>query len=237
MRVLHSTGVGGAPSADASAGRPKLMDAHQLVGLRELMALSRGAAEVMIGLVDGPVALQHPDLSSETVRPVGGASGACNDRHSASCKHGTFVAGILAGKAAARAPGIAPSCTLLVRPVFSESTPVHESPSATPLEVAEAIVDCVEVGVHIVNLSIVMAYGSLCTERELTDALDYAVRRSVLIVAASGNQGALSGSVVTRHPGVIPVIGYSRLGQPLARSNLGRSIGLRACLRCPGVSA
>jgi len=47
------------------------------------------------------------------------------------------------------------------------------------------------------------------------------------VVVAAGNQGTLGGSVITRHPWVIPVVAYSRAGWPLAQSNLGRSMGSR----------
>jgi len=65
------------------------------------------------------------------------------------------------------------------------------------------------------------------SEREIQDSLDHAVSRGVIIVAAAGNQGSVSSSPITRHPGVIPVAGYSLAGRPLPHSNLGGSIGRR----------
>jgi subtilisin family serine protease len=52
-------------------------------------------------------------------------------------------------------------------------------------------------------------------------------------VAASGNQGMLGSSVITRHPGVIPVIACDLRGVPISYSNLGNSIGRRG-LSSPG---
>jgi subtilisin family serine protease len=201
------------------------VDPLELVRLPALMAQTRGNAEVTIGLVDGPVALDHPDLVTAGIRTLPGIPGACWHPGSPACRHGTFVAGILSARPGARAPGIAPDCTLLVRPVFLEAGPQAGLPSASPCQLAEAVVDCVDAGARILNLSAALVGGSLGGERELQQALAHTVRRGVLVVAAAGNQGTVAGSVVTSHPWVIPVVGYTQAGWPLAQSNLGRSIG------------
>jgi subtilisin family serine protease len=197
------------------------------------MALTRGRADLVIGLLDGPVALDHPDLANGTVRTLSGTPGACRDPSSAACRHGTFVAGILAARRGTSAPAIAPECSLLVRPIFLEAGPWGELPSATPGELAEAIVACVDAGARVLNLSAALAGGSFGGERELGEALGYTVQRGVLVVAAAGNQGAMAGSAITRHPWVIPVVAYGRGGRPLTRSNLGRSVGIGG-LGAPG---
>jgi len=201
------------------------MDPLELVKMPGLMALTRGRDEVVIALVDGPVMLDHPDLATGRVRTLAGISGVCRDHESEACRHGTFVAGILGARRGARAPAIAPHCTLLFRPVFSEMEPSGELPSTTPGELAGAIVDCVDAGAWILNLSAALVGGSLSGGRELRQALEHTVRRGVLVVAAAGNQGTVAGSAVTRHPWVIPVVAYAQASFPLAQSNLGRSIG------------
>jgi subtilisin family serine protease len=35
----------------------------------------------------------------------------------------------------------------------------------------------------------------------------------------------MSGSTITRHPWVVPVVGYTRSGRPMSQSNLGAAIG------------
>lgn len=201
------------------------MDHLKLVGLPGLLALTRGRADVAVGLVDGPVALTHPDLDASHIRTLPETPGACRDPASLACRHGTFVAGILAARRGARAPAIAPGCTLLVRPIFPEVGPAGELPSATPGELAAAIVDCVDAGAWVLNLSAAVAGGSISGERALEEAFGYAAGRDVLVVMAAGNEGAVGGPTISRHPWVIPVAGYTQAGQPLAWSNLGRSIG------------
>jgi subtilisin family serine protease len=197
------------------------------------MTLTGGTADVVVGLVDGPVALEHPDLATRNIRTLGGIRGACRDTGSASCRHGTFVAGILAAERGSRAPAIAPDCTFLVRPIFLETGAAGEQPSATPRELAEAIVDCVDAGARIINLSAALAGRSFGADRELGEALGYTAQRGVLVVAAAGNHGAVAGSAITRHRWVIPVVAYDRAGWPLQQSDLGRSIGNRG-LGAPG---
>jgi subtilisin family serine protease len=201
-------------------------DPLDLVGLRGLMALTRGRSDLVVGLVDGPVALDHPDLTTENVRTIAGTPAACRDSGSASCQHGTFVAGILAARRGAAAPAIAPDCSLLIRPVFLEDALASELPSADPAELAAAIVDCVDAAARIVNLSVALTGRVFGAERAVDEALEYTRRRGVLVVAAAGNQGAVGGSTITRHRWVIPAVAYAQSGMPLAASNMGRGIGL-----------
>jgi len=201
------------------------MDPLELIRLPRLMALTRGRAELAVGLLDGPVALDHPDMATGHVRTLAGIPGGCRDEASTSCRHGTFVAGILAARRGARAPAIAPDCTLLVRPIFPEAISAGDLPSAAPRELAEAIVDCVQAGAQVLNLSGALAGAWVGTNRDIAEALHYTARRGVLVVAAAGNQGAVAGSAITRHPWVVPVVAYTRAGRPMAKSNLGRSIG------------
>jgi subtilisin family serine protease len=106
-------------------------------------------------------------------------------------------------------------------------------PAATSEELARAIVECVDAGARVLNLSAATDGPSTRAERRLEESLDYAARRGVLVVAAAGNQGTLGGSAITRHPWVIPVVAYDSRGRPMGQSNLGSSMGRRG-LGAPG---
>jgi subtilisin family serine protease len=201
-------------------------DPLELVRLRDVMALSRGRPDLVIGLVDGPIAMDHPDLAAANVRAAAEMPIACRDSGSASCRHGTFVAGILAARRGAEAPAIAPDCTLLVRPIFLEAAGTAELASASPAELAAAIVDCVHAGARILNLSVALTGHVFGAERELDEVLESTRRRGVLVVTAAGNQGSLGSSTITRHRWVIPTVAYAQSGRPLAASNMSRAIGL-----------
>jgi subtilisin family serine protease len=206
-----------------------------VVRLSALMMQSGGRPEIRLGLIDGPVAVDHPGLATEMIREIPGRpSGRCARADSAACGHGTFVAGILCGNRGSPTPAICPRCTLLVRPVFPEKS--SESgllPSATPQELAVAIVDCVDAGARVVNLSLALVESSSRGEGALGEALDHAMRHGVIVVAAAGNQGTIGGTVITRHPWVIPVAACDLQGRPVGGSNLGKSIGNRG-LSAPG---
>lgn len=206
-----------------------------LVGLTPLMSRTTGRPEMIIGLIDGPVAVDHPELAGPHIREIhGNGSGSCTQTKSLACLHGTFVAGILSAKRGSSAPAICPDCTLLIRPVFTEAAAGNtQMPGATPQELAAAIIECVEAGARCINLSLALAQPSSKGERELEQALDHATKRGVIIVVAAGNQGTLGSTAITRHSWVIPVIACDLRGRPTRESNLGSSVGSRG-LAAPG---
>jgi subtilisin family serine protease len=199
------------------------------------MKRTSGRPEIRIGLIDGPVAMNHPELASENIREIPGTpAGTCARASSAACQHGTFVAGILAAKRGSVAPAICPDCTLLLRPIFSETTAGNgPMPSATPEELAMAVFDTIAAGARLLNLSAALAQPSMRGERQLEEALGHAVRRGVIVVAAAGNQATVGSSAITRHPWVIPVIACDPQGWPTPESNLSASVGRRG-LAAPG---
>jgi subtilisin family serine protease len=206
-----------------------------LVNLTPLVERTSGRPEIKVGLIDGPVVIDHPELATGNILEVPGkVSGVCAQASSAACTHGTFVAGILCAKRSSSAPAICPNCTLLVRPIFAETRLANgEMPSAKPEELTLAILDCVDAGARVLNVSAAIAQPSIKNERTLEEALDQAARRGVIVVAAAGNQGTLGSTAITCHPWVIPVVGYDLQGRPMNHSNLGSSIGRRG-LGAPG---
>src|SRR5262245_46286511 len=189
-----------------------------LVGLPALMERTAGIAEVAIALLDGPVAVGHPDLASGNIRILSGTA-ACHQPDSVACRHGTLVAGVLHARRDCPVPGICPGCTLLVRPIFGETaaaTEVSGLPSATLAEVAAAVVEAIDFRALIINLSVGLAEQGPGSEHAVERALDAAAQRGVLVVAAAGNQGLLGSTVITRHPWVVPVVAYDRSGRIMA---------------------
>jgi subtilisin family serine protease len=214
--------------ATSSLQPPALRDALGLVGLTPLMDLTSGRAEIMIGLIDGPVALDHPELGANNIRQVSRAS------NGSARTHGTFVAGMLSARRDSAAPAICPNCTLLVRPIFGGETNTDERElSATPEELGAAIVECVDAGARVLNLSLALARPTSQRERALEEALGYAAKHGAIVVAAAGNQGTVGSSAITRHPWVVPVVACDLGGRPIGTSNLAGSIGRRG-LSAPG---
>jgi subtilisin family serine protease len=211
------------------------MSAIQLTNLQILMERSSGSSKLTIGLIDGPVNTNHPELRQAKIKEISGdIPGSCMSKESIACMHGTFIAGMLVAKRGSPAPAICPACNLLVRPVFAETMQGNDPmPAATAKELSGAMMACMHEGAQILNLSLVVAQPSLRGEQELKEALDYAASHGVIIVAAAGNDGNIGSTAITRHPWVIPVVATNAQGKPLDLSNLGSSIGRRG-LSAPG---
>ena len=198
------------------------------------MDLTSGKPDVFIGMIDGPVAVEHPALDGQEIREVSHmGSASCSRGRSRACMHGTFVAGVLSAARDSGAAAIAPLCPLLIRPVFHDHLGIGDTPSTSPAELAEAIWETVKAGARVINLSLTLT-GVASITRELTQALDFAAASGTLVVVAAGNQAAVGSSVITRHPWVIPVTACDLRGVPLQESTCGNAIGSRG-LRAPGV--
>jgi subtilisin family serine protease len=203
------------------------MDALALIQLSRLMDRTSGRPDVRVGLIDGPIALDHPQLERQSIRVLSGKfDSVCSESNSRSCVHGTFVAGILSSKRGSSAPAICPNCTLLVCPIFSGA--LLESqwvPEATAEDLAAAIIRVVDAGARVINLSVELDQPSRQGDQALTEALDYAAHQGVIAVVAAGNQRALNGSTITRHSCVVPVVAFDGNARPLSDTNLGKSLG------------
>jgi subtilisin family serine protease len=215
-----------ADGAPASTALATASDPLDLARLRPLLDRTRGSPEVHIGLIDGPVDLDHPDLCVAASAQTGTAD--CAVDSSAACRHGTLVAGILVARRGSAAPAICPDCTVHLRPIFSEFCG-EGPPRASMEELANALNECVRAGARVVNVSAGLS-GALATDVGLRDVLDHALRSGVVVVAAAGNAATVGGSTLTRHPAVIPVVACDSRGQPLGLSSLSFSIGRQGLL-------
>jgi subtilisin family serine protease len=197
------------------------------------MALAAGREDVGVALLDGPVALSHPDLADARVRIIGAAASAtCRAEGSRACRHGTSVAGVLSARRSSAAPGICPGCTLFVRPIFEDRADLTV-PRTTAHELARAILESIEAGARVINVSGALG-PTIGRERELESALVAAARIGALVIAAAGNDGTVGSSPLTRHPSAIPVTACDVAGRPLRAANLARSTGVRG-IAAPGL--
>src|SRR5215213_8062235 len=116
----------------------------ELVQLPWLMELTSGSRDVVIGLIDGPVAC-HEELQLENVRHLPVRELGVWHHNGPAGEHGTFVAGILTGRRGGSTPGICPGCTLLVRPVLQDHSGAINGliPHTILEQVAEGIIECV----------------------------------------------------------------------------------------------
>ena len=208
----------------------------RLVRLHGLMAAQAGRPDLVVAVIDGPAETGHPDLAGARIEVLPGSPGAgqCRIADSMACRHGTLILGMLCARRGSPAPAICPGCTVLLCPVLGEAAPGGTSLEAGPADLAAAVIACVDRGARIINLSLGVRGTALARSREFDGAVDHALRRGVLIVAAAGNHGLVGPAPLVSHPWLIPVAACDPAGRMLRRSNLGMGVG-RAGLAAPGL--
>jgi len=205
------------------------------IKLGSLMRATSGRPEVVVGVIDGLVDLDHPAFQGVHIRGARHDRAiACNIANSIACSHGTFIAGILCARRGLRAPAICPRCELVSRPIFHPGRRNAAGiPTSNPEELAAAIRQTIDAGARVINLSVGLSRASLAVYRELEEVCHYAVERGVLLVVASGNQGRIGYNPLLAHPWVIPVTACDERGALGPESNVAPSVGQRG-LMAPG---
>ena len=209
-----------------------------------MMTLSSGHPDTKIGVIDGPIDFSHPAFQGLKISTVKESQLAtCKNASDIACIHGTFVIGILSSKRGLPALGICPDCQVILNPIFKRDA-IHNKinnkdngvlPSATPEELSNAIIETVDAGAKIVNLSLGLSASSLTVYDKMEQAYDYALRKGVIIVVAAGNQGIIGNTSIISHQWVIPVASCDENSRLDPMSNFGPSIGNRG-LMAPGIN-
>jgi hypothetical protein len=164
---------------------------------------SRRGKPVDIGLIDTGVAAEHPALSGSRILQQGfaGAGAIAGD-------HGTAIASLISGEAEGY-EGVAPRSTLHVADVYG-SGPGGGSASA----VVKAIDWLVLQRTPVINISLVGPANPL-----LEKAIDAAVAKGVVVVAAVGNDGPFSPPLYpAAYRNVVAVTGVDRRDAILAEA-------------------
>ena len=177
---------------------------------------------VRVAVIDSGVEQSHPELKGRIVDSKSFVGGTVNDTQG----HGTFVAGEIAALTDNRTgiAGLAPTARLLVAKV------VRDDGSIPPRAEARAIRWAVQSGAKVINLSLSgtrdpgdPTVDGFSTAERL--AIDYAVRSSVLVVAAVGNGGDAPSKPwrFAGYPAALPhvlgVAAYGRTGDVPSFSN------------------
>jgi len=80
-----------------------------LARLGPLMERTEGRPEVVIGLLDGPVAIQHPALATHDFAGSTAHQLTATALAAPPARHGTFIAGVLSAQRDSGAPGLCPA--------------------------------------------------------------------------------------------------------------------------------
>lgn len=203
----QTTGFG--PTNDPYARRQHSLQRTEIVALMERSPWA-SRRPTPVAVVDQGIDASHPDLRGVV---SGGGRGS---------EHGTAVAGVLAAKSNNRV-GIT-STNLNGERIRVLDFSLGPAAQSTSYQIADAITDAVDEGAKVINLSLA---GPGSMPRVVSEALDYAEGRGVLVVAAAGNNASLS-HWPARHSSVLSVSSTDESG----RSSLFNGSG--ADLRAPG---
>lgn len=169
---------------------------------------------VKVAVIDTGVA-SHPALKGqvEHIDLIG-------DGSAITSFHGTAVASLIAGDSGL-IKGISPEASIL------DIRALNADGSGDAFTVAEGIYEAVKNGAKVINLSL----GTPSDNAALREAVLYAQRNGVILVAAVGNEGAGQVSYPANYPGVIGVSANDANEGYLTFSNRGQNVDLAA----PGI--
>lgn len=154
-----------------------------------------GGAEVTVAVLDTGVDQDHPDLIANIVTCITKVTHFvpdaknCEDGHG----HGTHVSGTIlanAGSDSLGIYGVAPEANLIAVKVCDRRGYCYGD------DMAAGIYYAADSGANIISMSI----GGNTPDLQVSNAIDYAVGKDVLVVAAAGNDGPEDGSI--DYPGV-----------------------------------
>ena len=171
---------------------------------------------VKVAIIDTGVDTSHDSLSGIKITEISLLNE--DDRHG-NLGHGTGIASVIAGQTEDFV-GIAPSTEIFSVRVLNES----DSDSFT---VAKGIVEAVDQGADIINLSL----GGMDSSIVMDNAIEYAKLNNVMVVSAVGNEGVQGVSFPARHKDVVAVASVDAKSRVSTFSNYGEEVDISA----PGV--
>jgi type VII secretion-associated serine protease mycosin len=188
------------------------------IGMPRTWQHNTGAAQVVVAVIDTGVDTRHPDLAANLVQGASVLPGATgpDDDHG----HGTHVAGVIAalGHNGVGIAGVAPRCKIMPVKVLN-----REGKGDTG-DIVAGLLYAVNHGAKVVNMSLGGTGGS----RALKDAIEYALSKDVVVVAAMGNEGANAQEYPAGYPGVIAVGATDSSDEIASFSNFGSWISVAA---------
>lgn len=198
---------------------------NEIPGLSELQSLAYGNSQIKIAVLDGPVDLEHPCFNSSkgNLTPWNSTT---QVQPSAipglALKHGTAVTSLIFGTPESAVDGIAPGCSGLLIPIYSEDKNGRFN-AASQMDLARAIKTAIDQEVHIINISGGQLSKSGEPEFFLKQAIDECKKAGILMVAATGNDGCSCLHVPAADRHVLAVGSMDASGNPTQETNFGES--------------
>jgi subtilisin family serine protease len=178
----------------------------------------RGSPQVVIAVLDTGAAPDHPDLRGRLVAGfdfVNGDSDPSDDEG-----HGTASAGVIGANTdnGEGQAGLCWTCSLMPIKVLDAEGGGDSS------SLAAGIVWAVDHGARVISMSL----GGEGTTQTLADAVRYAARKGVVLVAAAGNEGTSNQMYPAAYPETLSVAGTTQSDALYSWSNFGSWVQLAA---------
>jgi subtilisin family serine protease len=198
---------------DPQRGKQYALDT---VNANEAWGLTMGKSDVTIAIVDSGVDLEHPDLKAKLIKPKSTVDASAKD----DMGHGTHVAGIAAALTNNNEGIAGLAANAKIMPVRVLGGPSGGS-AAT---VAEGVIYAADNGADVINMSL----GFYDKPDVLEKAVQYALKKNVVIVATMGNNNIERKRYPAAFDGVIAVGSTDESDKKSTFSNFGDWISVSA---------
>ncbi|MFI9786218.1 S8 family serine peptidase [Kitasatospora sp. NPDC051984] len=222
--VLFSASAGPAAADTIRDGQWALKNYR---AAEKIWPISQGE-NVIVAVLDSGVG-NHPDLAGQVLSGTDFTSPG-KDGRTDTQGHGTGMASIIAGRGHgdnAGIMGLAPKAKIL--PVKINLGIGENSQAGSETELGDAIRYAVDHGAKVINMSF---GGGSESDAGYQDAINYAVQRDVVLVAAPGNDSSLKIGYPAASPGVVVATAIDERGDLWPKSTTGPQVTLAA----PGVN-
>ncbi|MFG2693795.1 S8 family serine peptidase [Kitasatospora sp. NPDC048407] len=173
---------------------------------------------VIVAVIDSGVDADHPDLTGQ-VLPGLDLTSAGTDARNDSEGHGTGMASNIAGHGHGGnqgVMGIAPKAKIL---------PIKTDVNIAGTDFSKAIHYAVDNNAKVINMSF---GGGRSTEDGYKEAINYAIQKDVVLVAATGNTAGVPIANPACFPGVVAVSGVAESGDLWEKSTTGPQVTVAA---------
>ncbi len=207
------------------ARRPRRRHPRPAVGLdamhtQEAWRTTKGAG-VTVAVLDTGVEADHPDLAGNVLEGKDLVGFGASEGDRAWARHGTAMAGIIAGHGhgpgnSEGVMGVAPEAKILpLRVILEDGDPSRTRARKTRGNaLADGIRWAADHGADVINLSLGDDSASAHPEPAEDEAIQYALKKGVVVVASAGNGGEKGDHVSypAAYPGVIAATAVDRYG-------------------------
>jgi thermitase len=184
--------------------------------------VTKGAEDIIVGVVDTGADLHHPDLQGQLAQGYNVVGQ--NDVPDDDVGHGTHVAGVISAL-------VNNNLGVAGMTWFNKVMPVKvldQTGAGSTYSVAQGIIWATDHGAKVINMSL----GNYADSNFLHDAVKYAFDKDVVLVAASGNDNTDRPGFPAAYPEVLAVAATDSNKKKASFSNYGDYIGVAA----PGVN-